>query len=115
MTADRATAPAAPGRLGEPVDGDALLRYLDALHEWRGLRKQELDRIDAAALRSSNADEYTADLSLAMAMWQSVTDRLEQLTRTWDSGRADRKAREDMSRLIWSTGAGTVTGGLSLV
>lgn len=118
MTADRtdrATAPAAPGRLGEPIDGDALLIYLDALHEWRGRRRQELDRLDAAALRSRDPDDYTADLSLAMAMWQSVTDRLEQLTQTWDSGRADRRAREDLSRLIWSTGAGTVTGGLSLV
>lgn len=115
MTVDRAQAPAAPGRLGEPIPADALITYLDALHEWRGLRKQELDRLDAAALRSSDADTYTADLSLAMAMWQSVTDRLEQLTKTWDSGRADRRAREDMSRLIWSTGAGTVTGGLSLV
>jgi hypothetical protein len=47
MTApDRAQAPAAPGRLGQSIPADQLLKYIEALRDWRGQRKAELDRID---------------------------------------------------------------------
>ena len=121
MTAtDRAQAPAAPGQLGQAVPAADLLRYLDALGRWRAERRQELDRIDAAAMAATDADSYTADLTLAMTMWQSVTDRLAQLTKVWDDGRVGAQQREEMSRLIWGTGSGLGAGssgglGLSLV
>jgi len=117
MTAtDRTQAPPAPGRLGEAIAAPDLLGYLEALSRWRGERKQELDRIDAAALRAADADTYTSDLTLAMTIWQSVTDRLDRLTTVWDSGRVGPQQREEMSRLIWGTGSGAGAGlGLSLV
>lgn len=120
MTAtDRAQAPPAPGRLGQAIPAVELLAYLDALTRWRGERRQELDRIDEAALRATDADSYVSDLTLAMTMWQSVSDRLEKLTELWDSGRAGPQQREEMSRLIWGTGSGLGHGGgglgLSLV
>jgi hypothetical protein len=114
-----AQAPFAPGRLGQAIPVPELRAYLDGLGRWRGERRAELDRIDAAALAAADADSYTSDLTLAMTMWQSVTARLEELTRVWDSGRVGPQQQEEMSRLIWGTGAGpTGTGsglGLSLV
>jgi hypothetical protein len=112
---DRAQAPAAPGQLGQPIPAADLLRYLDALGRWRADRRQELDRIDAAAMAASDADSYTADVTLAMTMWQSVTERLAQLTKIWDDGRVGVQQREEMSRLIWGTGSGLgSSGGLGL-
>ena len=110
-TTDRAQAPAAPGRLGQAIPEADLLKYLDALGDWRAGRRQELDRIDAAALAASDADSYTGDLTLAMTMWQSVAERLDKLTAVWDSGRVGPQQREEMSRLIWGTGSGLGTGG----
>ncbi len=114
---EHATAPAAPGRLGQAIGVDELRTYLGALDTWRASRKRELDQIDAAALRSDEADSYTSDLALAMSMWQSVSDRWTELTRIWDSGRVGPQQREEMSRVIWGTGAGagSTTMTLSLV
>jgi hypothetical protein len=112
MTAtDHAQAPVAPGRLGQAIPAEDLLKYLEALADWRSQRRQELDRIDAAALRASDADSYTSDLTLAMTIWQSISERLESLTRVWDSGRVGPQQREEMSRLIWGTGSGLGSGG----
>jgi hypothetical protein len=112
MTAtDRVQAPAAPGRLGQAIPVPELLAYLTALAQWRAARRQELDRIDAAALNAQDTDSYTADLTLAMTIWQSVTERLQRLTTIWDSGRVDLQLREEMSRLIWGTGLGAGPGG----
>ncbi|GAB3237678.1 hypothetical protein GCM10027456_00690 [Kineosporia babensis] len=110
-------APAAPGRLGQAIGVDELRTYLGALDSWRASRKRELDQIDAAALRSDEADSYTSDLALAMSMWQSVSDRWGELTKIWDSGRVGPQQREEMSRVIWGTGAGSgsTTMTLSLV
>ncbi len=111
-------APEAPGRLGYAIPAEALLPYLAELDRWRGERRQELDRIDAAALRSPDSSSYTNDITLAMAIWQSVTERWERLNLLWDSSRADERAREEMSRVIWGSGpvpgAGPAPGGMGL-
>src|SRR5450432_2626540 len=112
-SADRAQAPTAPGRLGEAIAVADLTRYLSALTRWRGDRRQELDRIDAAALQAADAATYTSDVTLAMTIWQSISDRLEKLNQVWDSGRVGLQQREEISRLIWGTGGAGL--GLSLV
>ncbi|MDP9827282.1 hypothetical protein [Kineosporia succinea] len=111
---EHATAPAAPGGLGQAIGVDELRTYLGALDSWRATRKRELDQIDAAALRSDEADSYTADLTLAMTMWQSVSDRYTELFQMWDSGRVGPQQREQMSRVIWGTGGNGFTGSIGL-
>jgi hypothetical protein len=106
-------APTAPGRLGVAATADALRGYLDELGRWRSRRKAELDRLDEATLRATDPDSYTGDVTLSMALWQSCSDRCDQLVQTWDSGRADQVARERMSQLIWGrldSGAGLGAG-----
>ena len=113
-------APQAPGGLGQAAPAPELLDFLDGLTRWRGERRQELDRIDAASLLPGRR-QLTSDLALALSMWQAVSDRLDRLTEVWDSGRVTAKGREEMSRLIWGrldTGPGAApTGsfGVSLV
>jgi len=94
-------APEAPGRLGEPIPAPELLSYLGGLDAWLTHRRTELDRLDAAAQASPATDEHTADVLLAMTMWQAIRTRADELVVVWDSGRADVVAREKMSRLIW--------------
>ena len=106
-------APPAPGRLGQAAPAPELLAYLEALGAWRDARHAELQSIDAAALRATDADSYTADVALVMSMWQAVSDRHDQLVKVWDSGRANATAREEMSRLIWGRLEGAM--GVSLV
>jgi hypothetical protein len=116
-----AVAPPAPGRLGEAVPIAALSGYLTELADWVDARRRELDRVDAAALRSTEPDSYSGDVLLSMALWQSVHDRHATLLRLWDSGRADATAREKMGQVIWARmapaggagGAGGSAGGLA--
>ena len=106
-------APSAPGRLGVGAPAEALRGYLDELGRWRSRRKAELDRLDEATLRATDPDSYTGDVTLSMALWQSCSDRCDQLVQAWDSGRADQVARERMSQLIWGrldSGAGLGAG-----
>lgn len=94
-------APEAPGRLGEAIPAAELLGYLTGLEAWLADRRRELDRLDAAAQASTTADDYTADLMLALTMWQAIRGRTDELLGVWDSGRADALGRERMSQLIW--------------
>lgn len=94
-------APPAPGRIGAPVEPTAMLGYLEALAEWLGGRRRELDDLDAAVLRSPDRDAMTSDVLLAMALWQAVQDRYELLLVTWDSGRVGPAERERLTALVW--------------
>jgi hypothetical protein len=114
-----AVAPAAPGRLGAAPGVQELAGYLSALADWTTRRKSELDQLDAASLRADDPDSYAGDVTLAMALWQSVDERLRALLAEWDSGRADVTARERMTVLIWGraapgAGAGAGLGGMNL-
>ena len=96
-----AVAPAAPGRLGEPLPVDAARGYLLELGRWRDARKRELDLLDAASLRAAEPELYTGDVTLSMSLWQAVSDRYAELVRVWDDGRADLVARDRLARLVW--------------
>lgn len=95
------TAPAAPGRLGEPLDPATAQTYLDALGRWRHDRHRELDQLDQAALASPDSAGLTNDIALSMALWKAVSDRYDLLVATWDAGRVGVSERERMSSLIW--------------
>jgi hypothetical protein len=102
-----AIAPVPPGRLGEAADPNVLLGYLRALRDWVAQRRRELDGLDGAAQRSADPDDHTADVTLSMALWQSVSERCQQLDLLWDSGRADVLTREQMSRVIFGRLSGS--------
>ncbi len=107
-------APNAPGRLGDTLSADTLVGYLGALLRWRDDRKAELDRLDAAALSSTEPDSYTGDLVLAMSLWQAITDRSDAIVAIWDSGRANATERERISQLIWGRLDSGLGGGLAV-
>jgi hypothetical protein len=100
-TSTLAVAPAAPGRLSEPLGVDAARTYLLDLGRWRDARKRELDLLDAAALRSADPPAYTPDVTLSMSLWQAVDDRYQQMLKVWDDGRADVLARDRLAQLVW--------------
>lgn len=96
-----ATAPAAPGRLGQPLMAQEALRYLEALGEWRDQRKAELDLLDQAALEAPDQTAFTGDMLLSMVLWKAVADRHDLLLATWDSGRVGQTELERLSTLVW--------------
>ncbi len=97
-------APVAPGRLGEPVEVVAMQTYLADLDSWVRYRKDELAELDAAALASPETglrkDELTDDMTLSMALWKAVADRLQLLLAVWDGGRVLEPERERLATLI---------------
>ncbi|MHA7132609.1 hypothetical protein [Oerskovia turbata] len=94
-------APSAPGRLGEAIPAAEVFTYLAALEEWLRARRAELDRLDAAAQAAAHPETYTADMLLALTLWQAARTRTDEMGAVWDSGRADAVAREQISQLIW--------------
>lgn len=96
-----ATAPPAPGRIGEAVDPVELGAYLDRLGAWRDRRRTELDELDRAALAAPDAAALTADVTLSMALWQAVAARYDELQRVWDGGRVGLVERQRLSALVW--------------
>lgn len=101
MTDAFATAPAAPGAMGQDVPAETLLAYLDALAVWREQRRVELDRLDEAVLRHPQRDALTGDIMLSMSLWKAVSDRYDLLASSWDSGRVIAQDRMRLTTLIW--------------
>lgn len=94
-------APTAPGRLGSPIEPRAAFTYLAALGQWVGLREQELHGLDAAALGSTEADSFSSDMSVSMALWKAIADRYRLLEVAFDNGRVGPAQAEQLSALIW--------------
>lgn len=105
------TAPVAPGRLGEQLDPAATQVYLADLDTWVQDRRADLDEIDQQALASPDGTRLTSDLTLALALWKAVADRLRLLVATWDGGRVGPKERERLSVLVWGRLDTTFDGG----
>lgn len=101
MRSQFATAPQAPGSLGEDIMPQELLTYLSALGTWRDRRRGELDQLDEAALHAPERDALTNDVLLSMALWKSVAERHDLILATWDSGRVLPADRRRISTLIW--------------
>ncbi len=98
---DHLVAPAAPGRLGAPLDPVIAGRYLADLEAWVRGRRAELDELDAAVLASDQSGQLTSDIALSLMIWKAVSDRLQLLLATWDGGRVGPKESERLASLIW--------------
>ncbi|AXH95702.1 hypothetical protein [Ornithinimicrobium avium] len=106
MTTQYAVAPPAPGSLGADVADRELLAYLDAMLRWRDRRRTELSALDQAAMELADPKDraaVTPDVTLSMALWQAVADRVELLVATWDSGRVGESERRRITTLVWGT------------
>lgn len=104
-------APAAPAAWGRSVAPAAMAAYLDGLGAWRDARRRELDALDRVAVTSPDAD-LTGDVTLAMALWQSVATRHDELVRVWDGGRVGAVELARLSALVWGRdAAGAPAGG----
>ncbi|WP_199425339.1 hypothetical protein [Actinotalea solisilvae] len=104
-------APAAPAAWGRSVEHAAMAAYLDALGAWRDARRRELDALDRVAVTSPDTD-LTGDVTLAMALWQSVATRHDELVRVWDGGRVGAVELARLSALVWGRDpAGGAAGG----
>lgn len=93
--------PIAPGSLGAAPSAVEMLSYLGALDSWLAERRAELDALDAQVIATGRQAELTADMSLALALWQAAKTRQNLLLATWDSGRVGRQELERLSALIW--------------
>ena len=108
--------PQPPGALGVAARASDMLTYLGELDAWLTARRTELDTLDSQ-LVSSSRTELTADLTLALALWQAVKNRNNLLLGTWDSGRVGQIELDRLSTLIWGsldTGADSAAGSLNV-
>ncbi len=94
------SAPAAPGRLGEPVQPQAMAGYLGELDAWTAARRSELAALDAEIM-ARTLTALTPDMQLSLALWQAVKGRYDLLLVTWDSGRVGPAECARLSSLIW--------------
>lgn len=95
------SAPAAPGRMGIPVEVQEAMTYLGRLGAWITQRRLELDELDAMILASPDRAALTNDMMLSLSVWQAIKTRYDLLLVTWDSGRVGPTERERLSALIW--------------
>jgi hypothetical protein len=97
-----ASPPTAPGSLTHPAGPRAVLLYLDALRQWRDQLRSALSSLDRRAAVASTPDDFTADLTLAMSLSESIDRRTDELITTWDSGRVTDKELARIAELTWS-------------
>ncbi|WP_183094975.1 hypothetical protein [Nocardioides stalactiti] len=111
-----ATAPTAPGKLGEAVEPALIQRYVVELDGWIRTRKDELDELDGAAIAAGRGQELAGDMGLVLALWKAIHDRYQLVFATWDGGRVLQQDRERISSLVWGRldGATDVPGGLAV-
>ena len=111
-----ATAPQAPGKLGDALEPAAIQTYLGELDAWLRARRSELDELDQAAIGAGRGAELAGDMSLALALWKAISDRFQLVFATWDGGRVLQQERERISALIWGRldGATELPGGLAV-
>ena len=91
--------PVPPGTLTAPATGPEILDFLEALGRWADALGDALDEVDAAAQLAPRPDAYTAEITLAMSMRQSIDARYHA-RRTYDSGRVGPNELAELAQLI---------------
>jgi hypothetical protein len=100
-----------PGSIDQPAEPRLFLGYLDALGQWLGERRHELDRLDQAILKLPDAGAATADLVVALSVWQTIQKRYEECLKVWDSGRVTPVELKKLAALVWSRLDDAAAGG----
>ena len=93
--------PVPPGTLTAPATGPEILEFLEALGRWADALGNALEELDAAAQLATRPDAYTAEITLAMSMRQSIDARYHELVVTYDSGRVGADERAALAQLMW--------------
>ena len=101
MTVALASPPTPPGSLTSPAPPRDVLHYLDELRRWRDDLRSALDALDRRTQVASTADAFTADLTLALSLSESIGRRTDELITTWDSGRVGDKELAQLAQLMW--------------
>jgi hypothetical protein len=101
MTVALATPPTPPGSLTAPAAPRDVLSYLDELRRWRDDLRTALTALDQRAQVASSADSFTADLTLALSLAESINRRTDELISVWDSGRVGDKELAQLAALMW--------------
>jgi hypothetical protein len=101
MTVALASPPTPPGALTSPAGPRDVLRYLDELRRWRDDLRTSLRALDRRAQVASDADSFTADLTLALSLAESIYRRTDELISRWDSGRVGDKELTQLAALMW--------------
>ena len=97
-----AAPPAPPGSLTAPPGARTVLLYLDEIRRWRADLHAALASLDRRAAASSAPDGFTADLTLAISLAESIDRRTDELITAWDSGRVGPAELSHIAQLIWS-------------
>ena len=101
MTSTLSAPPAPPGSLTTTPTSSEVLAYLDALRIWSDDLRDALASIDRRAQVSSTPAAFTADLTLALSLWESIDRRYQELVQVWDSGRVLAKELAHIAQLLW--------------
>lgn len=101
MTVALASPPTPPGSLTSPAAPRDVLHYLDELRRWRDDLRIALDALDRRTQVASSSDAFTADLTLALSLAESISRRTDELITTWDSGRVTDKELAQLAQLMW--------------
>ncbi|MCU1344368.1 MAG: hypothetical protein JWL70_634 [Acidimicrobiia bacterium] len=94
-------APDAPGSLAVPPDPTGIFRFLEAMLPWRRQSHVVLSDLDRRAQAATNPDVHTPKVTLAWALWKSLSDRVDAINAVWDSGRVDHAGCARIGALLW--------------
>ena len=75
--------------------------FLEALDRWATALRGVLESLDAASQQATNPSAYTADVTLAMSLSQSISARRDELVTAWDSGRVGPDEMAKLAVLLW--------------
>ncbi|MCU1487711.1 MAG: hypothetical protein JWN67_4457 [Actinomycetia bacterium] len=114
IDAPAAAPPRPPGALGKAAPRRDVLTYLGALTRWRDQVHITLEQLDARSRSATDPDALAGDVTLAFALWQAVTTRVDELVTTWDSGRVGDPELESIARLTWGRLNQQLDAGLAL-
>lgn len=93
--------PTPPGSLTDPPTASEVLAFLDGLRVWGDELRQALASLDRRAQVATTPAAFTADLTLALSLWESIDRRYQELAQVWDSGRVLAKELAHIAQLLW--------------